>query len=464
MKRLCLSILFLLIASVCALGAVLWFANTPRQLASFLERKAPGASGWLVTRLILQDRGAKVSTIDYPAWTGARETREPVAVTAVRERTAASMDELHSLLESAAAGDIITLAPGRYALDKSLQLTATGRPDAPIVLRASRLGEVIIESQATEAFHVRGANWIFENLVIRGVCIKDADCEHAFHVTGAARAITIVNNRIEDFNAQLKINGENGEFPDGGKILGNTLVNSHPRLVGQSVTPIDLVAASNWQIEGNLIADFIKAGGDSVSYGAFAKGAGKGNRFERNVVLCEHRLRGWPGQRVGLSLGGGGTEKEFCRDGQCAQEQSASILASNLIAQCSDVGIYLNRAAESKVQDNTALDTAGVDVRFDESSAVLQGNLVDGVLRSRDGGVMNDEGNLATARWLPFVGSHPLRNAFMNVSQLDLRWREGGPKREAESADEQADLCGQRVSRRVYGAFEDFSVCLKGGR
>src|SRR5437763_779831 len=83
-------------------------------------------------------------------------------------------------------------------------------------------------------------------------------------------------------------------------------------------------AASHWIIRGNLISDFIKAQGDQISYGAYAKGAGSDNRFEQNIVLCESLLRGFAGQRVGLSLGGGGTGKELCRDKRCITEQDGS--------------------------------------------------------------------------------------------------------------------------------------------
>src|SRR5207249_4850273 len=107
----------------------------------------------------------------------------------------------------------------------------------------------------------------------RGVCGQQNNCEHAFHVVGGAHHVVIENNLVTDFNAHVKINGRAGLFPDNGRISNNTLINRSPRRTETPVTPIDLVAASNWSIEGNLIADFVKAGGDFTSYGAFAKGA-----------------------------------------------------------------------------------------------------------------------------------------------------------------------------------------------
>ncbi|MDT1847664.1 right-handed parallel beta-helix repeat-containing protein, partial [Acinetobacter baumannii] len=91
----------------------------------------------------------------------------------------------------------------------------------------------------------------------------------------------------------------------------------------------------------NVITDFVKVGGDRISYGAFAKGAARGTVFEGNVVVCEHLLRGHPGQRVGLSFGGGGTGKPYCRDGRCDAEHEGGTMRANLVASCSDAGIYV---------------------------------------------------------------------------------------------------------------------------
>ena len=227
--------------------------------------------------------------------------------------------------------------------------------------------------------------------------------------------------------------------------------NTTPRHTDNPVTPIDLVAASGWIVRGNLIADFIKDGGDGVSYGAFAKGAGARTLFERNVIMCEQRLKALPGQRVGLSFGGGGTGKAYCRDGKCITEQDGGTMRANLVASCSDAGIHMNAGARSAIVDNTLVDTGGVEVRFPESSATLDGNLVDGPIRARNGGVLHLGDNLATPiAWL-YAGWHPQRALF------------AAPPRHAPAAGgaSGADLCGSvRPAQPRYGAFEDFRACL----
>jgi parallel beta-helix repeat protein len=223
---------------------------------------------------------------------------------------------------------------------------------------------------------------------------------------------------------------------------------------------IDLVAASRWRIRRNLITDFIKNGSDNISYGVFAKGAGAENRIEQNIVICEHRLHGVPGQRVGLSLGGGATAPEYCRDHRCITEQDRSVIDSNLVMSCSDDGIYLNKAAASRISNNTLLDTGGIQVRFPESSADVVGNLVDGKIRSRDGGLLRVSGNYDTGLSSIFVGYHPVRMRFRDPVMMDLSWR-NKPEAALPANSASNDLCGvSRVAPSSAGAFDDFMRCL----
>jgi parallel beta-helix repeat protein len=228
---------------------------------------------------------------------------------------------------------------------------------------------------------------------------------------------------------------------------------------------VDLVAASGWTLRANLITDFVKREGNQVSYGAFAKGGGRNNVFERNVVWCEQVLRGLPGQRVGLSLGGGGTGSEYCRDGRCITEQEGSTLRANLVVGCSDAGIYLNNAAGSRVFDNTLVDTTGIDVRYPASSAQVDGNLVDGPIRGRDGGIVHLGDNRAAPLWRAYLGSHPVRGLFRAPEAGDFAWRDSAPQRDGADEGERPagalDLCGtRRATPAVYGAFARFTECL----
>lgn len=479
----------LLVPLAIAAGAAWWLQQqgvTPRALAPYVERRSSGHNAvieWVGTTLAqtlqVLDRGRPGLPGVAPAALGAQAAGTPAP--AGRVVLVGSSQEAHQAFAAALPGDVITFLPGTYRFappaPQALRPGAVGRP---ITVRAISPGSVLIEMNTVEGFLVAAPFWTFENLAIRGVCADHHSCEHAFHVVGKAHSFAAINNTITDFNAHFKINGDGGAFPDRGRIESNTLNNTSVRRTANPVTPIDIVAASGWRVRGNLISDFIKGEGDRISYGAFAKGGGSANVFEHNAVLCEHRLQGQPGQRVGLSLGGGGTGKEYCRDRRCITEQDRSELRGNLVAACSDAGIYLNRAAASVLLHNSVIDTAGVQLRQAETSASAEGNLVDGAIAMRDGALLHDGDNLVSPIAYAYAGYHPLRSIFGAAAAFDFSWdgaaprraagaaqapaevpAKGGAERGSESGAERRDLCGSmRAQPSVYGAFEDYRACI----
>ncbi|QQR75961.1 MAG: right-handed parallel beta-helix repeat-containing protein [Holophagales bacterium] len=304
--------------------------------------------------------------------------------------------QLVAAIDAAVAGDVITLAPGTYAVAQSLLCDAPGTASAPIVVRAASPGTAEIRFDAVEGFKVSAPHWIFEDLVVRGVCALDDDCEHAFHLVGAADFTHIRNSRLLDFNAQVKGNGEGVPtvFPDDVVIEGCELANAAPRSTANPVTPIDVVGGRRWIVRANFIHDHQKAGGDQVSYAAFLKGNSRDGLFERNLVICERDHAG--GVRLGLSFGGGGSGPDpICEDGVCSPEHQNGTMRNNLIVNCpQDVGIYLNEAFGTRLFHNTLIATTGIDVRFAASTAEIRGNLVSGSIRNRDGGTSTSSGNL----------------------------------------------------------------------
>ena len=413
-----------------------------------------GIAGWL--------RGANrldpAQDLALPLWAGARDIHAGTLPSG-RIRSVNTIAMLAQAMASAEPGDVILVQPGTYAVTgRAIGAERAGTAEAPIVVRAARPGLVTVTSDQPTAFEVRAAHWRFENLDLSGVCQDDSQCDNAFHIAGAAENTVLRNLRIADFNAHIKINGERGRWPDNGRISHVTLTDTRPRRTTVSVVAIDLVGANNWVVEDSLIADIAKSGGDRVSYGAYAKGAAHGTRFARNVVLCAWRLRDPGGARVGLSFGGGGTGGQYTRDHAISgYEHIDGSMTANLIAFCSDDGIYLNRAAGTMLRHNTLLGTAGIDARFPESLVRAEANVVDGAIRTRDGGEVWGEGNTSETLAGMFLGRNPVRALFASPAALDLRWRQlpdmvdGGPE---------LDLCGAEQSRLTPpGAFRDFRMC-----
>lgn len=463
----------MLALSAAAAGGVLYFLNdlgiTPRSLGPYIERRSDGHNaviegiGETARKMLLHaDRGdPPLRQLEWSSSIGVQAGGSPDNGPANgQEVLVSTTQEMVRAIAAASPGQVITLLPGRYQVDQIVAVLKPGTAEAPITVRARQPGSAQVMIGVGEGFSVQAPYWRFENLSLQGNCRTGSYCEHAFHVVGGAHHFAAVNNTIVDFDAHFKINGYQGRFPDHGLIASNTLRNNSIRVTTKPVTPIDLVAASHWVIRRNLISDFIKGDSDRISYGAFVKGAGSNNVMEQNIVICENKLRGAPGQRIGLSLGGGGTAKPYCRDGRCLTEQSGSVLRANLVSSCSDDGIYLNAAAQSKLVHNTLLDTGGITVRFPESSADIEGNLVDGIIRSRDGGLLRlaDNRHVSAARL--YFGGHPQRDLFRDPLALDFHWRTPAERR-AAAGEAAPDLCGaSRPATPRYGAFEDFAACL----
>lgn len=477
-RRLRFWLILLAVLGVLGLGAfgavsasvLLSLGRAPRILAPYIEKRTSGhnpaivaagrqAAAWL--RAV--DRPPMRADLPWPGWVGASTARiahaDPAHIREVR-----SVAELIQAVASANPGDVIELLPGTYRLTGyGLRIDRPGTAAAPITLEAHRLGDAVIEGQAVEAIKLSAPYWHIENLEMHGDCgTDDTDCDNAIHVVGAARYTVLRNLRLVDFNAQIKVNGEGGAFPDDGVIEDSTLIDTRPRQTANPVTPVDIDAASGWHITANLIADFVKAQGDQTSYGGYGKADASGTEFHRNVVLCAYHVKNQPGARIGLSFGGGGSGAAYRRDlGHTGFEHRDGRISDNLIAFCSDAGIYLNRAAHARISHNTLLDTAGIDVRFPESSAEITDNIVDGPIHARQGAIIHGSGNLTPFLLGLFLGLHPQRGLFADPARLDLRWRDGAPAAEPGRSGVR-DLCGTlRRGPAPPGAFADFTACLK---
>lgn len=443
----------------------------PRLLAPYIERRVTQhnaiivkTGNWLSRTLMSLDRNEYRVTALPRLRIGAQSTDsiEPLRKEPGQNIILVDSPEMAvRSISQAKPGDVITFAPGTYRFrGPYIEVSRPGSNERRISVRAESHGTVILEHETSEGFLVAAPYWTFENLTLRGICKQHGNCEHAFHIVDNAHHFIARNNTIIDFNSHFKINGAKGKMPDDGIIEGNTLTNTSVRNTGNPVTPIDLVAANRWVIRQNLITDFIKAHSNRISFGAFVKGAGSDNRLVQNIVICEHLLKGAPGQRVGLSLGGGGTGKSYCRDGRCITEQERGVIESNLIASCSDDGIYINRSSTSKIFHNTLIDTGGIVVRFPESSADIEGNLVDGSIRVRDDGIVRKIDNRESAMIGTYFGIHPIRNFYANEVGQNFEWS-GAPPRRNAAFGTPLDLCGElRSTQPTYGAFERFSACL----
>lgn len=339
------------------------------------------------------------------AWVGLA----PVGMEDLYVRT---VEELRTAVAKAKAGQTILLEAGTYALKQRLQTGQPGTATAPIVIKPAERGTVTLQVFDTMGLRVTQPHWVIEGLNFEGRCTAHDYCEHALHIVGRASHTVVRDNRMVDFNAQLKVNGEGGEFPDHGLVEFNLLSNSTPRQTLRPVVPFDLVGGSGWRVRGNVISNFVKGAGNGVSYGAFMKGGGSSGVFERNLVVCTTSDISQPGTRVGLSFGGGGTGPAYCRDQRCVAEFTGGVAQDNIIAHCNDSGLDVNTSVQTVLRHNTLINTAGIQLRGEPSSAEVSGNLLDGAVRARPGSALDARDNLLA----------DTRDWFRDADRLDLAW------------------------------------------
>jgi hypothetical protein len=359
---------------------------------------------------------------------------------AARDVSVTDGASLRAAIDAAVAGDVIVLADGDYVVDANLRCAAEGRADAPIVVRAATPLGARLRSTALEGFLVSGAHWHFEGLDIEGRCANDSDCEHAWHVVGAADGTVIRGNRAYGFNAQIKGNGTGDPraWPDDVRVENNEFFNPAPRMTSNPVTPIDVVGGRRWVLRGNYIHDHQKGMGDGVSYAAFLKGNSRDGVIEGNLVVCERLHTG--GTRLGLSFGGGGSSPDpICEDGTCTPEHQGGVMRNNLVVHCpADVGVYVNECAGCLVAHNTLYDTTGIDVRFTASDTRVVDNLLSGRVRARDGATLTALGNLEMVAAADFAAW------FADPGAADFTLRDGAAivDQRAPLAEVFDDYCG----------------------
>lgn len=327
-----------------------------------------------------------------------KEQRRPLDTRLTANIFVKNTNELVSAINDAKPGDEIFLQPGEYIIDSRktrLRTRRAGEKEHPIVITA--LPETVkINANYTKALTIRHSYWKVENIEFVGVCDVDKACEHAIHIVGAVKNIEIKNNIFKNFNAHIKANGlvkeQSRLFPEFGVVENNIFLNEWVREVRASVTPIDVVGGSHWQIRNNFIADFsrLKNKGSAIgySYGVFLKGASEYGVIEDNLVVCEWKLKGYSSidSRIGISLGGGGTSEGMCQTEACEYEHRDGVVKNNQVLNCpNDVGIYLNKAKNSKVHDNVIVGSLGIDARYNATSGEVYNNVFQGRLKNRNG-------------------------------------------------------------------------------
>ncbi|MCM2681501.1 hypothetical protein [Echinimonas agarilytica] len=345
--------------------------------------------------------------------------------------------------------------PGTYTLKKRVIKVAGSHR----IIQAG--GDAVIRLLSEEGIYISSPHINFSGFRIEGVCKSDY-CDHIFHVVGKAKHTVLHNNVLVNANAAIKVNGLGKQYPDQGIISENIIFNTTVRRSKRSVTPIDIVAANEWDISNNTIFDFHKVGSNGTSYGLFVKGGGQGSNISGNLVVCDAKNKS-KGVQIGLSIGGGGTGKEYRRQGSRGYEYKDTVMNHNLVLNCTtDVGIYINKGQDITLANNIVLSSSGIDVRYAVSSALFRNNIITGRILSRDGGHFDASANLI--RKLSTVTAKDYSfEAIESASQLDFSTsNEGKHSANAQTIEFSKALpnfCGKLELSTDYLGLSDQGFC-----
>ncbi|MEK0312723.1 fibronectin type III domain-containing protein [Cohnella sp. 56] len=331
--------------------------------------------------------------------------------------TVTSLSALQTAINGAPAGGrVITLAAGTY--NQSTTINITGKNNITIQGAGSNYTATVVKGPGINNsamdinFKVNDADYVtFKNMTIQDSyyhAIQVNQGSKYFHADG----LKTWDNGEGGFKTTFDSNG----YTDYG-IIENSLIGYTTSGMRSVVEGIDLIASRGWIIRGNRVEN-AKTSNNGGGYGIFAKGNSIDTVFENNVIV---------GSFIALSFGGGGTGAAYFRNQDQTYEHRGGIIRNNVVFGTVDTGVYLNKANNYKVYNNTILNTGSgvgaIEPRFAGTSGEVRNNLLTGTVKNREGGTSVASNNItgATASWLvdPANGNYHL-HPFNGMAARDV--------------------------------------------
>jgi hypothetical protein len=373
---------------------------------------------------------------------------------ATRTVSVSTVAELYRAVEEARAGDTILLADGRYALQRSLEISTPG-----VTLRSQRGNpdRVILHGRGMEGDHVGVAVGVgAANVTIADVTIGWVGF-HAVQVRGerAASQFTLHNAKLKDTGQQLL----KGSVADNGMVAADGLV-ACSEFAYTTTAPsdytngVDILGTRAWIIRDNR---FFRIRGPltrgwAAGPAILAWQGAEDTIIERNLVVDSSR-----GIALGLVARHRGREYDHLR----------GIVRNNVVLNLypwGDEGIEANGAADARIEHNTVLVEGqvpwSISTRFASASARIRNNLSNRRIILRDGARATEAGNVVTAtrRWFVDAPGQDLRLLNEAVPAIDAGI-------DITDARQDFDRGSRPVGRAAdAGAFEFPRARPRGGR
>jgi hypothetical protein len=300
------------------------------------------------------------------------------------------------------------------------------------------------------------AAWIFEDLIIKGVCPGADTNEHAFHITGGADRTILRHNKLIDFKSHVKLNLDNTTsriWPNDTWYLDNVFMDTAPQPGDKPFNALNLDGGRRHIVRGNLFVDLVAAA-DHRASAIYPKITTRDMVVEQNLIVCSKHVSGGY-DRAGISTGEAWNPNPYC-DGDCANV--GNVYRNNIIIGCTGPGnsfgigvgyekgtTYLHNTVQGAKHNyfDGKDDSSGADVVFG-ANVLFADWLFDGARRPTEVGDLIEHAAGAAA-------------LFADADHGDFTLKDGSAIRGQATRDPKAphDFCGHcRAATTDIGAID----------
>lgn len=349
------------------------------------------------------------------------------------------LDQLPSILQSAAPNTTVFLRDGTYRVFSTLYLRVAG---TQLRSKSGKRGNVILDANYGSAREI--VNLVASNTVLADLTLTRS-LDHPIHVQPFSTSVTgmIIHNVhvIDPGQQAIKVNQNGSLYADNGTIqcsrieltdIGRAYVRDNCYTGG-----IDIHQSRGWNIRDNVIMGFWCNQGLS-EHGIHVWTGSRDTVAERNILIDNARGIGFG---LGFQWSGRAYSDQPCT-GRTNIGHYGGVIRNNFVAGSDtrllasgdgfDVGIGLEDTCEVNVLHNSifgpSIRSSAIEWRFSRNDGkqsgptIVANNLANFRMRGRDGAVASESGNVTTALSTYFLSAvagdlHLTQNASLAIDK-----------------------------------------------
>ncbi len=152
-------------------------------------------------------------------------------------------------------------------------------------------------------------------------------------------------------------------------------------------------------------------------------------------------------------------------------ETVGATIRNNIVMHCNDAGLYINKGKQATISNNILYNTQGIDIRYSQSNAYINNNILSGKIRLRDNGKAESTANFISSRSF-WSGREDIDNWFQSPSIGNFTIKTDSVRKQLHSlaspyrllpGRENTDFCGNTITTndRFSGPFKEAKACFQ---